>query len=442
LSRWRLLQAFWINVKRLLYAGNHDFCPGVNKYVYWLKRPIGWLLTAALASILVGVSVGVQGWIVLSVVLVVIVLGVFWPALQMRACRGTLLVQQPRGIEGQPLRITLQITNYLPIPLWGLMISQKFLESTSEDGIADTPSENGGVNAGSTQDDTMAALAKVPGWSVTEFHWDHAPKQRGRFPRSGAMLATGFPFGIWQSTRWLQFESSCLIWPHVPQLEDELIVGHLRAMGEQSYESRAGQEGDFLGLRRYREGDPLRTIHWPQSARTGHLIVRELEKSVSRHLTVMIDVSDLLQAKSRSEGLEWRQIRDQRAEQRLRIGLSIVEALWAVGFDVKLQLGHQVWETQSERRSVQALMDCIAEWSWPSFFERYHTRRTINLRPDFLIADWRGWQQGSDVNLLSEPSQACILVNDRFDSQNPTLRLVESASGRSGIPCWQTGVAP
>jgi uncharacterized protein (DUF58 family) len=420
---WRLTQAFWINVKRLLYAGNHDFCPGVNQYVYWLKRPIGWLLTAALASVLVGISIGPQGWVILSVVSAVILLGVAWPAIQMWGCAARLLVEAPRGMEGQGLRVTLQITNRLPFPLWGLMISQRFL---SEPG---TPSAD---------DEPMAALARVPGWSITEFHWEHCPQHRGRFPHSGALLATGFPFGVWQSSRWIEVAKTCLIWPSVPQLVDSFAIQHLRAVGEQAYESRVGEEGDFLGLRSYRDGDSLKKIHWPQSARSGTLVVRESEKAVRQQLTVLVDVSDLFnQLRNAGVGTTTAAVHEM-AEKRLRVALATTEALWSGGFSVRLQVGYQVWDTTGDRRNVQAFMDQMAEWSWPSFFERWGARRTINLRPDFVIGDWNIWHHDAETVRLTEPSHGMILVHPEFSFRRSTMRLVECCSPKTGVLCWQT----
>lgn len=438
-SKWRRLTAFWINVKRLLNAGNHDFCPGVNKYVYWLKRPIGWLLTAALASILVGVSIGPQGWFVLSVVTAVILLGVLWPGIQMWACRGTILVQQSRGVEGQALRVTLRITNRLPFPLWGLMIGQRFLDDSQSDSQSIEPPS-------SVADEPMAALARVPGFSITEFHWEHVPTRRGRFPQTGATIATGFPFGVWLSSRWLNFEQTCVVWPAVPTLSDSLAIRDLRIVGERCFENRAGDEGDFLGLRPYREGDPIRKIHWPQSVRSGNLVVRESEKAVSRQLSLLIDVSDLCvstdDSRSWLEGLQpdagrASQIKHARAEQRLRVALSVAESLWGGGYRVRIQLGYQIWETQGDVRQVQKLMDHIAEWSWADFFERWNQQRTINLRPEFVIGDWKTWHEDTGNVHLSEPSQAVILLKHEIDSHPSILSLIACCSPKPKVKFWE-----
>ena len=62
---------------------NHDFCPWANRYVYWLKRPIGWFLVAAVASLLVGIAVAPQGLVMFGAIVTVMVLGVCWPWLCM-----------------------------------------------------------------------------------------------------------------------------------------------------------------------------------------------------------------------------------------------------------------------------------------------------------------------------------------------------------------------
>jgi hypothetical protein len=41
----------------VLRAANHDFCPNLNVYVYWLKQPIGWVVAATFFSLLIGLFV-------------------------------------------------------------------------------------------------------------------------------------------------------------------------------------------------------------------------------------------------------------------------------------------------------------------------------------------------------------------------------------------------
>lgn len=50
-----------------------------------------------------------------------------------------------------------------------------------------------------------------------------------------------------------------------------------------------GNAGEFVGLRDYRQGDPLRQIHWKSWARTGRPIVKELEDTYYPHYGMVLD---------------------------------------------------------------------------------------------------------------------------------------------------------
>ncbi len=63
---------------------NHDFCPWANRYVYWLKQPIGWFILAATAALVIGVSVAPHALVIFAAISVVIVLGVAWPWIGVR----------------------------------------------------------------------------------------------------------------------------------------------------------------------------------------------------------------------------------------------------------------------------------------------------------------------------------------------------------------------
>jgi hypothetical protein len=61
LSLTWIVQAF----KKLNSGLNHDFCPGLNRYVYVLKKPLGWTICGAAFSALVGFFIGPQGFVLM-----------------------------------------------------------------------------------------------------------------------------------------------------------------------------------------------------------------------------------------------------------------------------------------------------------------------------------------------------------------------------------------
>lgn len=86
--------------------------------------------------------------------------------------------------------------------------------------------------------------------------------------------------------------------------------------------------GDFAGLRAYRPGDEPRTIHWPASARTGGLKVREYITDDVRRCTIVLDTS--------SEGTISTEGVDDRLERAVSIAASLVAAATAAGLMTRL----------------------------------------------------------------------------------------------------------
>ncbi len=98
---------------------------------------------------------------------------------------------------------------------------------------------------------------------------------RGRHPMPRAVVATRFPFGLFVKRRELPVEDPVLVHPRrVPAARRPLPIdrgGPPRATG------RRARSGEFYGLRPYRDGDELRRLHWPATARLGQPVVREFE---------------------------------------------------------------------------------------------------------------------------------------------------------------------
>jgi uncharacterized protein (DUF58 family) len=52
---------------------------------------------------------------------------------------------------------------------------------------------------------------------------------------------------------------------------------------------RRGSGPEFLGVREYRPGDSMRHVHWPSTARTGTVMVREFEEERTRRIAIVVD---------------------------------------------------------------------------------------------------------------------------------------------------------
>lgn len=76
--------------------------------------------------------------------------------------------------------------------------------------------------------------------------------------------------------------------PRLPELETLQAIKGLQS-GTVGLVGGARGEAEFRGLRAHQPGDPLNRIHWRSTARTGILMVRELENTPQANLLVVLD---------------------------------------------------------------------------------------------------------------------------------------------------------
>jgi uncharacterized protein (DUF58 family) len=95
------------------------------------------------------------------------------------------------------------------------------------------------------------------------------------------------PLGLVSSERRLGGETTLWVYPRVHTLTP-LGSGRQRDL-EGPTEDRASGSITFHALREYVPGDDLRLVHWPSTARTGTLMVRQQVDPSQPHTTVVLD---------------------------------------------------------------------------------------------------------------------------------------------------------
>lgn len=104
------------------------------------------------------------------------------------------------------------------------------------------------------------------------------PHTRGYLDFSGIILARPDPMGLFHHLTRITLKQKLLILPRsfdmeIPQFES----ARKYHAGGVWLASSVGNADEFISLRDYRPGDPLRHIHWKTYARTRNLVVREFE---------------------------------------------------------------------------------------------------------------------------------------------------------------------
>jgi uncharacterized protein (DUF58 family) len=120
------------------------------------------------------------------------------------------------------------------------------------------------------------------------------PLRRGLFRFEGLTLARTDPFGLFRAFSKIRAPETMLILPKRYPLPPIALPGTMSLQeGGVALASNVGQSDEFVSLREYRRGDPLRRIHWRSWARIGKPIVREFEDEFfSRYALVLDTFSD------------------------------------------------------------------------------------------------------------------------------------------------------
>ena len=311
-----------------------DFCPSANRYVYWLKTPLGVLIASAAVALLCGFFVAPQGFVLAAAIACVIGLGIVWPWVALKAVDCELRFPTKRTNEGESVTVTVALTNRWPFPVWGLGIERGFFDVHQSDDQA--------------EGETLFALSCVRGWSRSDFRWQFTPARRGHYPVEAPALVTEFPFGLWKATRPITIREKITVWPtHVPLDQISLPSGESRTIATPS-EQVAGTEGEVLGVRPFRTGDSLRQVNWTQTARCDRLIVSERQGYAQSR--VILELATDRQLYSDPDTFE----------DAIRITASVIRSLVSQSVYVTLIAGPQRTEVVNRPSSIRGMMDILA----------------------------------------------------------------------------------
>jgi uncharacterized protein (DUF58 family) len=181
---------------------------------------------------------------------------------------------------------------------------------------------------------------------------DLAVPRRGAYPTQPPRVVTGFPFGLLNATRRCQVDGRLVVWPRVfPVTAPPAWAGADQAVGHVDTR-RVGADGDTTGVRAYRRGDPMRWIHWPQTARHGRFVVREFQAATTPRLRVVLDCDPSVHVGSGTDAsFEWA----------VRIAASLAVGWLDQGAEIELIAGSRHVRLAGGLAQRRALLDTLAD---------------------------------------------------------------------------------
>ena len=112
---------------------------------------------------------------------------------------------------------------------------------------------------------------------------------RGRYELGPMAVRVSDQFGLVELTRSFPVTSLLTVTPQALPLPSSGVNGEWSGTGDNRPRAFAAAGTEDVTIREYREGDDLRRVHWPSTARSGELMVRREEQPWQSRCTVFLD---------------------------------------------------------------------------------------------------------------------------------------------------------
>jgi uncharacterized protein (DUF58 family) len=125
---------------------------------------------------------------------------------------------------------------------------------------------------------TPEALPAIPAGGSVTVSVQVRPLQRGPLRLTGSTVARPDPFGLVRAFVKVRAPGTIIILPRRYPVHPRALPGSLKyQQGGVALASSVGESEEFVSLREYRRGDPMRHIHWKSWARAGKPIIKEFQ---------------------------------------------------------------------------------------------------------------------------------------------------------------------
>lgn len=114
---------------------------------------------------------------------------------------------------------------------------------------------------------------------------------RGVYLFSYITVTSYGPFGLFEIRKKIKLETKIKVYPVIPVIHS-IPIEILQTGKQEKYSNlfKKSDSGEIYNIREYRSGDNKKSIHWKISAKLNKLMVKELEDSQTKNITIIIDL--------------------------------------------------------------------------------------------------------------------------------------------------------
>lgn len=239
-----------------------------KRILAWIRRPLSIMILATVISLVCGLLINERAILVACFLAAMVRIGCLIPGRFVNSVDIAIMPLDDRIVEGESTRITVVASSISASPVAGIGV---------ETGLPDT----GNLHSGSWT--IQLPVCWRTRQRITAEWVSHG---RGVFPAQRPAVTCSFPFQLKLARRAIASDFRLIVHPqtyHVPEFPE--FPSGVEDVGT-TLGNRKGYSGETVSLRPFRQGDDPRRIHWPQTARTGSLVVREQQAAIKPRITV------------------------------------------------------------------------------------------------------------------------------------------------------------
>ena len=188
-----------------------------------------------------------------------------------------------RVFFGEEVQMEVEVSNRKPLPLPWLQVDDEI------------PKEVTLLKGKTTQDYSMthqllSNLFSINWYHRIKRHYSIQCPHRGYFAFGPTKISSGDMFGFF--TRYQEIDSldNLMVYPKIVPLE-KLGIPSRQPLGEIRTTNHLFQDPVLtMGIREYRYGDAMKSIHWKSTARTGQLQTKIFEPTTTVDMGIFLDI--------------------------------------------------------------------------------------------------------------------------------------------------------
>jgi uncharacterized protein (DUF58 family) len=124
----------------------------------------------------------------------------------------------------------------------------------------------------------------------TEVLMELQPRRRGRYQIPGAVVRAADPLRLVLTREVSAAGQTVVVYPRFYSMDEFLVpAGRRYQPGGIPLASNTADSIEFVGTREFREGDPIKNIHWRSWARRGKPVVKEYQEEYFARIALILD---------------------------------------------------------------------------------------------------------------------------------------------------------